>query len=53
MDYLHNTQGNFRDTQNFKHHKTLYTFKSIREVCGDEVNELAGKINWIIANRVG
>lgn len=48
MDYLHNTQGNFRETQNFKHHKTLYTFKSIREVCGEDEKQLDEKNNWII-----
>jgi hypothetical protein len=36
MDALHHTQGNFKDSPNFDHHKTLYTFKSIREVCEGE-----------------
>lgn len=33
MDMLHGTQGNFEQSESFRHHKTLYTLKSIREVC--------------------
>jgi hypothetical protein len=40
MDLIHHTQGNFEETQSFKHHRTLYTFKSIREVCNDEAETI-------------
>jgi len=33
MDLIHDTLGSFKDSKNFEHHKTLYTLKSIREVC--------------------
>ena len=41
MDILHNTQGNFMESESSKYHKTLYTLKSIREVVGgnNESNE--------------
>ena len=42
MDLVHNTYGTFVDTENYKYHKTLYSFKSIREVFKD--TEL--KKNW-------
>lgn len=34
MDVFHNTLGKFPESESFKHHKTLFTLKSIREVCG-------------------
>jgi methylsterol monooxygenase len=32
MDVLHNTFGSFAQSENFKHHQTLFTLKSVREL---------------------
>lgn len=42
MDVLHNTYGNFDESPSGKHNKTLYSLKSVREVCGEEER----KLNW-------
>lgn len=52
MDILHNTQGNFEESDNFKRHKTLFTLKSIREVCGGKNEDAGKKIDWSTKSKI-
>lgn len=31
MDIIHDTQGSFKESESYKHHRTLFSLKSVRE----------------------